>query len=53
VEEPGEESEDPKATAKPGWLERSAPWICAAPRVAMIVVAAIDYLDASVSIANE
>ena len=40
---------------KADWLrlDNSAPWLCVVLGVAMIVVAAIDYLDASVSIANE
>jgi hypothetical protein len=51
--ESGEASSDPGSTPKPGWLERFAPLLCVVLGVAMIVVAAIDYLDASVSIANE
>jgi hypothetical protein len=53
MEDAGEEAKKKKPRADWLRLERFAPLLCVVLGVAMIVVAAIDYLDASVSIANE
>jgi hypothetical protein len=53
MEEAGEAAKKKKPKADWLRLENSAPWLCVVLGVAMIVVAAFGYLDASVSIANE